>query len=51
MPRPVRPKTAYRPGVSLADDPAGTQRRRLKFSREDIAAFAKKLRAIPPEKR
>ena len=51
MPRPVRPKKAYRPGVSLADDPAGTQRRRLKFSREDIAAFVKKMRAIPPEKR
>jgi hypothetical protein len=51
MPRPVRPKKAWRPGVSLTDDPAGTNRRRLKFSREDIAAFVAKVRGVPPEKR
>jgi uncharacterized protein len=51
MPRPVRPKKAWREGVCLSDDPPSTERRRLKFSREDIAAFVKKVRATPPEKR
>lgn len=51
VPRPNRPKTARRPGVSLADDPPGTQRRSLKYERADIAAFVESVKDIPPSER
>ncbi len=49
--RPVRPRVARRPEVSLADDPAGTKRRQLKYSAEEVATFAAAVRDIPPRDR
>ncbi len=49
--RPIRPRTARRPGVSLADHPAGTTRRQLKYSAEEVAAFADAVKDIPPQDR
>jgi len=51
QPRPIRPKVARRPGVSLADQPAGTTRRHLKHDRDEIARFAAAARDIPPAER
>jgi uncharacterized protein len=50
-PRPVRPKTERRPGVSLAHQPASTQRVHLKYERADIAAFSARVKDIPPADR
>jgi hypothetical protein len=47
--RPVRPKTARRPGVSLAHQPASTQRRPLKY--DDVAAFSAAAKDISPAER
>jgi hypothetical protein len=49
--RPVRPKTARRPGVGLAHQPASVQRRQLKHAKPDIAAFAAQVKDIPPAAR
>jgi uncharacterized protein len=50
-PRPIRPATEWRPGLSLAKRPASTKRVRLSHPLEDIAAFSARLRGTPPEKR
>ena len=50
-PRPIRPAREWRPGVSLATKPASTERRRLKYSKEDIAAHVERIRGVPPEAR
>jgi hypothetical protein len=49
--RPVRPKTAHRSGVSLADHKASTKSVITKFSREEISEFAKTIKDVPPELR
>ena len=51
VPRPIRPATARRPGVSRADQPPSTQRRHLKHDRAEVAAFAAAVKHIPPERR
>lgn len=51
VPRPIRPKTARRPAVGLAHQPASTQRVNLKWSKDDVAAFAASVRDVPPEAR
>lgn len=51
MPRPIRPVTAWRPGVSLAHQPASDKRRSLKYSPEDIAAHSERIRSVPPGQR
>jgi hypothetical protein len=50
-PRPIRPVTERRPGVCLGKQPASTERVRLKWSREEVAKFARRLRDIQPENR
>jgi hypothetical protein len=50
-PRPIRPATEWRAGVCLAKQPASTEPVRLKWSREEIAEFARRVRDIPPESR
>ena len=50
-PRPVRPATEWRPGVSRGKQPASTDRVHLKWPRDQIAAFAARVRAIDPEER
>ena len=50
-PRPIRPATAWRPGLSLAERPASLQRVHLSYSREDITALSGRLRDVPPAER
>jgi uncharacterized protein len=47
-PRPIRPKTERRPGVSLGHQPASAERVHLKYERADIAAFSTRVKDIPP---
>jgi hypothetical protein len=51
VPRPIRPVTEWRPGVSREKQPASTQRVHLKYSHEDIAAHSARIREIQPAKR
>jgi|SRR5271166_2888358 len=51
MPRPIRPVTERRPGVCLGKQPASTKRVNLKWSREEVAEFARRVRDICPENR
>ena len=50
-PRPIRPATEWRPGLSVEKRPASVTRRRLSYSLEDIAALSTRLRDIAPEDR
>ena len=50
-PRPIRPKTAWRPGVGLGHQPASAQRVHLKHDRADIAGFSARVKDIPPAER
>ena len=50
-PRPIRPATEWRPGLSVAKRPPGTKRHHLEFSRQEIAAHSARIKDIPPEKR
>lgn len=50
-PRPIRPATAWRPGVSRTHQPPVTQRRALKYAADDIAAHVARLKDIPPDQR
>ncbi|MBB5518586.1 hypothetical protein SAMN06297382_1293 [Amphiplicatus metriothermophilus] len=49
VPRPIRPSTERRPGVSLARQPASDERVRLKYGRSEVAAFVRAVRDIPPQ--
>lgn len=51
VPRPIRPQTAWRPGVSLTHQPASDKRVHAKYSREEIEAFAAGVKETPPQKR
>jgi len=48
VPRPIRPATEWRPGLSLTKRPASTKRVYLSYSLEDIAAHSERIRGIPP---
>ena len=50
-PRPIRPAGPWRPGLSVSERPASTQRVRLSYTPEEIRALSEKLRAIPPHLR
>jgi uncharacterized protein len=50
-PRPIRPATEWRPGLSVAKRPASTQRRALHYDLADIQALSARVRQIPPEQR
>jgi len=47
----VRPERAWREGTGLEHDPAGTRRRHTPYSRDDLAAFAERIRSIAPAER
>jgi hypothetical protein len=49
--RPIRPASEWRTGLSLAQRPASVERVHLSYSFEDIAAFSKRLKDIPPGQR
>jgi hypothetical protein len=50
-PRPIRPMTERRPGLSVAKRPASASRVHLSYSKEEVARFAAMVRDIPPETR
>src|ERR1700733_5126324 len=49
--RPIRPATEWRPGLSVSQRPASTQRVHLSYSPDDIAAFSARVRNIDPARR
>ena len=49
--RPIRPKTAWREGVSLTHQPASTKRVHLKYDRESLRDHSARIRDIPPKER
>jgi hypothetical protein len=51
VPRPIRPATEWRPGLSVAKRPPMTKRVYLSYSLDDIAKHSARIRDIPPEKR
>ena len=51
VPRPIRPKTAWRDGTGLGHHPAGTRRRYNKYTPEERRALSEKLRDVPPDQR
>ena len=51
VPRPIRPVTEWRPGLSLAKRPPSETRVHLSYSLQDVAQLSARLRAIPPEER
>ncbi len=48
-PRPTRPATEWRPGLSVATRPASTTRVHLSFSLAEVAAFSARVRGGAPE--
>jgi uncharacterized protein len=50
-PRPIRPAMEWRAGVSLGRHPASAERVRLKWPRDEVAAFVARIREIPPARR
>ena len=50
-PRPIRPATEWRPGLSVEKRPPSEKRRHLSFTLEEIAAHSRRIQAIPPEDR
>ena len=50
-PRPIRPATAWRPGLSRTHQPPSGKRMYLSYSFENIAAHSAKIKDIPPQDR
>jgi len=50
-PRPIRPRTEWRPGLSVAQRPPSGKRVRLSFTEAEIRAFSGRIAAIPPAQR
>lgn len=51
VPRPIRPATERRTGVSLRHQPASDRRVQLKHDRAEVARFVAQVRDIAPERR
>jgi len=51
VPRPVRPSTERRKGVSLARHPPSIERVHLKWDRSDLPVFIAGVRDVAPESR
>jgi hypothetical protein len=51
VPRPIRPATEWRPGLSVTKRPPSTKRVHLSYSLDDIARHSARIKDIPPERR
>ena len=51
VPRPVRPRHAWRPGTGLEHDPADTRRQTLQYSAEEVTRLSVELRGTAPRDR
>lgn len=49
--RPIRPMQAYRPGEGLLLNPAGTLRRHVRYSGQEIGDLVARLRNVPADQR
>ena len=50
-PRPIRPRTEWRPGLSVAKRPPSDKRVHLSYSAAEIEAHSARIAAIAPEQR
>jgi hypothetical protein len=50
-PRPIRPATEWRPGLSAAQRPGSAKRVHLSYTVEEVAAFSARVRDVPAEER
>ncbi len=50
-PRPIRPTTAWRKGVSLEHQPASNKRVNSPYKLLDLSSYIADIKFIPPEKR
>lgn len=50
-PRPIRPATEWRPGLSLSHQPPSTKRVHLSYDKDNIAQHIARIVDIPPEER
>lgn len=50
-PRPIRPKTAHRDGLSLQHQPASLKRINTNYTLDEVTEFSKKLKNNLPENR
>lgn len=51
VPRPIRPATEWRPGVSRDRQPPSTERRVMRYGLDDVRHFSERVRTTPPEQR
>jgi len=51
VPRPLRPKTEHRKGVSVIKDPPSRERIITNYSREELTLFCNSIKDIVPENR
>jgi len=51
VPRPLRPKTAWRANVALSFDPPSTRRRHSPYSPDELEAFVDPIADIDPAER
>jgi hypothetical protein len=51
VPRPIRPRGEWRPGLSLAKRPASNRRVYPSYAREEAEALALRLEHVPPAQR
>ena len=50
-PRPVRPRTEWRKGISRVHQPPSAERRRLKWDEHEIAEHVARIRSMPAAER
>ncbi len=51
VPRPIRPRRAWRAGTGLEHDPGDTERRSLRSTLQEVAQLIEELWEVPPEER
>jgi len=51
VPRPIRPRTEWRPGLSVAQRAPSDKRVHLSYDKDEIAAFSARIAGIAPEAR
>jgi uncharacterized protein len=51
VPRPIRPRHAWRPGTGLEHDPPDTRRRKTRYSTDEVQALSRQLRDVAPDQR
>ncbi|MFN0026731.1 MAG: DUF1272 domain-containing protein [Acidimicrobiales bacterium] len=50
-PRPIRPVIEWRPGLSLAERPASTERHHLSYSHAEVRELRDRVQDVAPDQR